>query len=126
MRLIQQTPAWSMHAYIRILGLEYSTENTMAFKALGLQLPIVVDEVQTKTEMLAMNYLSKRYGNISTDMSMETVFAAYLRQSLMLPFQQLKRIHKSEEKELFRVLPIGLNFAVNFMSDVREFFCGDR
>lgn len=126
MRLIQQTPAWSLHAYIRILGVEYATENSVAFKALGLQLPIVVDKNIAKTEALALNYLAKRFGNVTTEMSTEAVFSAYLRQSLVVPFAQLKRLCKTEEEELFRSLPVGLNFAVNIMSDIRDFFAGDR
>jgi hypothetical protein len=126
MRLVQQTPAWSLHAYLRFLGIAYTTENTVAFKALGQQLPVLVDKVHSKTETLAMNYLCREYGNITSSMSTETVFSAYLKQSLVVPFQQLKRIGKIEEKELSRVLPFGLNIAVNAMSEVRDFFCGDR
>ena len=126
MRLIQQTPAWALHAYLRFLGLDYTTENTVTFNALGLRLPIIVDTVHAKTEVLAMNYLSRRFGNVTTEMSSDAVFAAYLRQSLIVTYQQIKRINGDEHREMLRVLPLGLNVAVGVLQDVQEFFCGDR
>lgn len=126
MRLIQQSPAWSLHAYIRFLGIEYTTENTLAFKALGLQLPLLVDNVNAKTELLAMHYLSKCYGNVPSEISPEVLFSAYLRQSLVTPLQQLKQIYRLVNKDIYRVMPVGLNFAYSAMEDIRDFICGNR
>lgn len=126
MRLIQQEPAWALHAYLRFLNIDYHTENTFASKALGLQLPIIVDNVTTRTESLALSYLSSRYSTATTEMSADAVFSAYLKQALVIPFQQLRRNGRTDKKHLFRVLPIGLNVAFSVMDDIHEFFCGDR
>lgn len=108
------------------MGIEYTTENTLAFKALGLQLPLLVDNVQTKTELLAMHHLSKKYGNVPSEISPEVLFAAYLRQALVAPLQQLKQINKSVNRDIYRVMPLGLNFAFSAMEDIKDFICGDR
>ena len=126
MRLIQQEPAWILHAYLRFLNVDYHTENTIGSKSLGLQLPIIVDKVTTRTESLALSYLSSRYSDSVTEMSADAVFSAYLKQALDIPLQQLRRDGKIDKKNLFRVLPMGLNVAFSLMDDVHEFFCGDR
>jgi len=89
-------------------------------------LPIIVDSATTKTESMALNYLSSRYSQTTAEMSADAVFSAYLRQALAIPFLQLRRIGRTDKKNLFRVLPIGLNVAYGVMDDIHEFFCGDR
>lgn len=125
-RLIQQEPAWALHAYLRFLNVDYHSENTFASKALGLQLPIIVDSATTKTESLALSYLSSRYSQTTAEMSADAVFSAYLKQALAVPFQQLRRNGRIDKKNQFRVVPIGLNVAYGIMDDIHEFFCGDR
>ena len=126
MRLIQQNPAWTLHAYLRFLELDYTTENCVGYNALGVQLPLIVDKVYTKSEDLALNYLTKTYGGDMFELSANTMFSAFLKQSLVIPLDQIKRINGTENKNMFRAMPLGLNVAFSVMHDVREFVGGNR
>jgi hypothetical protein len=127
MRLIQQFPAWTLHAYLRILGVAYRTENSVAaLKAMGLPLPVIVDCDGKHTELLALDHLTRRYSGSATEMTTEAVFSAYLRQSLVVPFTQLKKLSKYEEAVLLNTLPFGYDAAVNITFGLKALFDDGR
>lgn len=126
MRLIQQSPAWTLHAYLRILGIAYTAENSVSAKALGVALPVVVDCNHARSELLALTHLEKQYSGSGAAMTAVTMLCAYLQQSLVLPFMQLKKVSKTEETDLFHALPSGLNLATSVMSYFRDYFDGGR
>jgi len=126
LRILEQTPAWTLHAYLRILGLNYNTERLLSFTALGQRLPLLVDGFEAKSEEVALRYLLLRYGNTSAEMSTEAVFSCYLKQSLVAPYAQIKRVVGAQKDDCRRSLPFGLNLAVCFLLDLQEFFASSR
>jgi hypothetical protein len=125
MRVVQQLPAWSLHAYMRFLGLEYSSENSVTYQALGLPLPVIVDAVNVKNDTLAMTYLSKVYGNVESEMSSDTVFAVYLKQSLVGALRQIEKHRGTATKNVFRTMPAGLQLPAYSFLNARNLFYGE-
>jgi hypothetical protein len=93
---------------------------------MGLPLPVVVDGDGKHTELLALDYLTRRYSGSATEMTTEAVFSAYLRQSLVIPLTQLKKLSKYEEAVLLNTLPFGYDAIVNITFGLKAFFDDGR
>lgn len=99
MRLIQQSPAWSLHAYLRFLNIEYATENALTDRALGFKLPLIVDGINIQSFQWAANYYI-------TEISADTLLAEFLERSLTQTHKKFKELAGTKIKEQWKALPL--------------------
>ena len=122
MRLIQHVPAWHIHAYLRFLGLGYTSEYVPSTVALGFELPVLVDGSSVTSCGSIMDYLLAGYGSgsVSTPVSADAVACTYLKVKLLSGFEQYKRTSGFEDKSLNATLPVGMNWLVGYSRKLRS------
>ena len=131
MRLLQQCPSWSVHAYLRFLGINYTTENIITMQALGYHIPVLVDINKSivigNNEEEILYYLAATYScHQDVEMSTDKVFATYLKFSLQ---DKLKYIYKSTGKYIDmikKVIPLGLNFYYISLHQMQDYINDHR
>lgn len=117
MRLIQQAPAWQVHALLRILDIEYTSEFAPSSSALGMPLPVLVHDLTVvSTESDIVRYLWALFAAIVKQKSIETgsidqeeIAAAFVQKRLIEPLGSYKLLRGVEQKLQFKTLPLGMN-----------------
>lgn len=129
MLVIQQLPAWSIHAYLRFLGINYLSENTLNYYALGEALPILIDGTIIKNNINdnALYYLNSLYScQNNIEMSTDKVFSIYIQQSLIKTLTLLKD-KNNLQRDLFKEkLPFGFNHWILLLINIQEYFNMNR
>ena len=133
MRLIQQRPAWSLHIYMRFIGMEYISENSPSKSALGRMLPIIVDDTSIKHEREALEMLqliknsSLALSQTSRhDVLVDTIVSNYLRSTILATYSQLIRLYGKQKDNYKKFSPIGLGFIYSGILDMQNFFNFER
>ncbi len=125
MRLIEQQPSWALHAYLRFSDIRYVTEFTPSFKALGRNLPIVVDGYTVQSEEEALISIADKTNNNVAGLSYDVVLSKYLKSSLSKVFSQLVQNNGDFREDVFNSSPAGINSIFGAMYHLRKAVNGD-
>lgn len=133
MRLIQQRPSWSLHIYMRFIGIDYISENSPSKSALGRMLPILIDDTTIKHEREALemlqiiksNSLNSNYSS-RHDILVDTIVSNYLRSTILATYSQLMRLYGQQKDNYKKFSPVGLGFIYSGILDLQNFFNFER
>lgn len=114
-RLLQYRPAWSLHATLRALKVQYTTENVPESSALGKKLPILIHGSHVLPEKEVWNYIreihpeSKLISN-SLDDGDAFLWRDFIELNLVTTFTLLKKVNGEavDEERKARSRNIGL------------------
>lgn len=124
MRIIQQKPCWSVHAFLRFNDLRYISESTPAFNALGRDLPVIIDGDSVKSEEELFASCSQNHGG--EYLAPDAILSKALRESFGEVFSQMTRQNGDDRERLFKALPIGLSFVYCRVIDAQNIVNGNR
>ena len=126
LRLIEQEPAWEIHAYLRFSGLSYRVEYSSLPSALGRRLPVLVDEfgVYNGDEIFRCIQSHSKQLHLSRD---EKIVDELVANTIRTKFDQqlwsvLNQITNLERDHLIISSPWGVNVYLAIMHDLQKFF----
>lgn len=90
-RLIQNMPAWSLHALLRFLEIPYTCENVSSLRALDITLPAIVDGNHVLSEKIAKEHLLEKRSSILVQKE-EFIWSDYIENSIEPLLHQLKKV----------------------------------
>ncbi len=124
MRLIQQKPAFSLHAFLRFSDLKYTSEYIPASTSLGRQLPLIVKEtlVSSEDEIFASTEDDKRSNAYSCD----AVLSSALKKNVVDVLHQMARKNGDDKENIFKATPLGLSFVYCRHLDAQSAVNSDR
>ncbi len=126
MRLLQLSPSWAQHAYLRFSGRLYVSENCVANVALGQQLPLLVDDSYMLAEKASFEYIRNDLVSVDDQLSPDDLFinsilADHLRCATEA-FKTLTGLNGDSKKLHSSSSALGIGFAMGKLVDMKVYF----
>ena len=125
-RVIEQEPAWEIHAYLRFCGLSYHVEYSTLPTALGRKLPILIDEtgVYSADEIFTCIQAHSKQLHLSRDeKGVDELVANTLRRRFERQlWDVLNRLTNIDREHILISSPLGVNLYLSMIYDLHKFF----
>lgn len=128
LRLVENFPAWEIHALLRFCGVSYKVDYSPMPVALGRTLPIIIDNegVYQGKEIIECIQRHSRCKTQYHEDEIDELVSSVIRQRFDHLWTALMHSSGHEKEQAIRASPFGLNFYVGHRYDLQNWFSMQR